>query len=124
MRRSWRTGCFPDFFKKDLMPFIESKYAVRTDQGGARHRGAFDGVDAGGDDGVSKSGAVCVDRAVSGFLRNYIGVEEVEDAHLRGVLDDPQAFHESCRLLFRAMGREDVFFPYLWKRTRSAKAAA
>ena len=27
-------GLFPDFFKKDLMPFIESKYAVRTDREG------------------------------------------------------------------------------------------
>lgn len=105
-------GLFPDFFKKDLMPFIESKYAVRTDREGRAIAGLSMGSMQAAMTAFPNPGLFAWIGLFSGFLRNYIGVEEVEDAHLRGVLDDPQAFHEGCRLLFRAMGREDVFFSY------------
>lgn len=48
----------------------------------------------------------------SGFLRNYIGVEEIADSHLMQAFADVEAFNQNTRLLFRAMGREDSFFTW------------
>lgn len=103
---------FPEFFKKDLMPFIEAKYEVRTDREGRAIAGLSMGSMQAAMTAFANPELFAWIGLFSGFLRNYIGVEDVDDAHLQEALKDPQTFHENCRLLFRAMGREDVFFSY------------
>ena len=86
----------------------------RTDgTGKLRDRRAFDGVDAGGHGSVFLSGKIFAWIGLfSGFLRNYIGVEEIADSHLMQAFADVEAFNQNTRLLFRAMGREDSFFTW------------
>ena len=114
---------FPAFFKTDMMPFIEKRYEVRTDREGRAIAGLSMGSMQAAMTAFGNPELFGWIGLFSGFLRNYIGVEEADDTQLRAVLQNPQAFNENCRLLFRAMGREDVFFSYLWKRMKCARKA-
>lgn len=103
---------FPAFLKTDMMPFIEGRYEVRTDREGRAIAGLSMGSMQAAMTAFGNPELFGWVGLFSGFLRNYIGVEEADDTHLCAVLQNPQAFNETCRLLFRAMGREDVFFRY------------
>lgn len=103
---------FPAFFKTDMMPFIEGRYEVRTDREGRAIAGLSMGSMQAAMTAFGNPELFGWIGLFSGFLRNYIGVEEADDTHLRAVLQNPKTFNENCRLLFRAMGREDVFFSY------------
>lgn len=103
---------FVPFLLEDIIPFVEKKYRVKADR---EHR-AVAGLSMGS---MQASMAAFPHPELfgwiglfSGFMRNYIGVEEVETGHLSGLLSDPEAFFRENRLLFRAMGKEDAFFSF------------
>ncbi|MDO4294292.1 MAG: alpha/beta hydrolase-fold protein, partial [Eubacteriales bacterium] len=101
---------FPEFLLRDLMPFAEERFRVLD---GREHR-ALAGLSMGSMQAAATAFAhpelFAWIGLFSGFLRNYIGTEQVDDSHLAGVYADPEGFNRQNRLLFRAMGREDVFF--------------
>lgn len=101
---------FVPFLLEDLMPFVERKYRVMAD---ADHR-AMAGLSMGS---MQTSMAAFTHPELfgwiglfSGFMRNYIGVEDVNSDHLSKLIADPEAFAAGNHLLFRAMGKQDVFF--------------
>lgn len=103
---------FPLFLTESILPFIERKYRVRP---GRENRGIA---------GLSMGSMQAAMTAFlheelfawiglfSGFMKNYIGVEQVDGTHLASLLADPAAFNAKNRLLFRAIGKEDVFFHF------------
>lgn len=101
---------FPEFLRRDLLPFLESRYRVKA---GSDNR-AIAGLSMGSmQASMTAFGSMELFGWIglfSGFMRNYIGVEEVDDSHLRALFAEPQKFHDRNRLLFRAIGKEDVFF--------------
>lgn len=103
---------FPVFLTESILPFIETKYRVRP---GRENRGIA-GLSMGS---MQTSMTAFMHEELfawiglfSGFLRNYIGVEQVDASHLAGLFADPAAFNAKNRLLFRAIGKEDVFFHF------------
>lgn len=103
---------FVPLLLEDIMPFVEHKYRVKADRD---HRAV-----AGLSMGSMQASMIAFPHPelfgwiglFSGFMRNYIGVEDVEAGHLSGLLADPEAFLNENRLLFRAMGKEDAFFGF------------
>lgn len=101
---------FVPFLTEDLLPFVEKRFRVRKDVDGR----AIAGLSM----GSMQASMIAFPRPAlfgwiglfSGFLRNYIGVEEVDSSHLAEVLANPEEFNRTTRLLFRAMGNQDVFF--------------
>lgn len=103
---------FVPFLLEDLLPFVEKKYRVKADR---EHR-AMAGLSMGS---MQTSMTAFPHPELfgwiglfSGFMRNYIGVEDVGAEHLSGLLADPEAFSKENRLFFRAMGKQDAFFGY------------
>lgn len=107
-----RQELFPEFLRRDLLPFLESRYRMKTGSDNRAIAGlsmgsmqasmtAFGNMDMFGWIGL-----------FSGFMKNYIGVEEADGSHLKALLADPQKFNDKNRILFRAIGKEDVFFPF------------
>ena len=98
---------FHQILLSDLIPFIEAKYPVKTDK--------WSRAMAGLSMGSYQTSLVTLANPVmfgyaglfSGFLRAPWGEEESDRLSL---LDDPESFHESFRVFYRAMGTEDTFF--------------
>ncbi len=105
--RQLQSGLFPKILLKDLFPFIESRYPVRTDKWSRAMAGLSMGsyqtslVTLANPDMFGYAGLF------SGFLRAPWGEE---DTGRLALLDDPGTFHESFRVFYRAMGTEDQFF--------------
>lgn len=109
---------FKEILLADIIPFVEKKYRVRADR---EHR-AMAGLSMGS---MQTSMTAFVHPELfgwiglfSGFMRNFIGAGDAEADHLEKVLADPAAFNENNRLLFRGMGREDVFFHFFEEEDR------
>lgn len=101
---------FPEFLLNDLLPYVESHYRVKAD----REYRAMAGLSMGS---MQTSMTAFPHPELfswiglfSGFMRNSIGVEEVDSAHLSVLLEDVEKFNRENRLFFRAMGKQDVFF--------------
>ncbi len=98
---------FPQLLVQDLIPYIESRYAVQTDKW---HR-AMAGLSM----GSYQTSVVTLSHPelfgyagiFSGFLRAPWG--EKGEPHLTA-LDDAEAFGRNYRVFFRAMGTEDTFW--------------
>lgn len=103
---------FTKFLTQDLMPYVEARYRVLT----GRENCAVAGLSMGSMQAAMAAFSYPEKFAwiglFSGFLRNYIGVEEIADSHLMQAFADVEAFNQNTRLLFRAMGREDSFFTW------------
>lgn len=103
---------FVPLLLEDIMPFVEKKYRVKADR---EHRAV-----AGLSMGSMQASMIAFPHPelfgwiglFSGFMRNYIGVEDVDAGHLSGLLADPEAFARENYLFFRAMGKQDAFFGY------------
>lgn len=103
---------FVPLLLEDIIPFIERKYRVCPDR---EHR-AVAGLSMGS---MQASMAAFSHPELfgwiglfSGFMRNFIGTEDVDARHLSGVLADPEGFSSKNRLFFRAMGKQDAFFSF------------
>lgn len=103
---------FNEILLQDIIPFVERRYRVCRDRD---HR-AVAGLSMGS---MQASMAAFTHPELfgwiglfSGFMRNFIGVADVEDGHLAGALADPQRFNEENHLFFRAMGKQDAFFGF------------
>lgn len=101
---------FTPFLLEEIIPYIEKKYRVKADR---EHR-AMAGLSMGS---MQTSMTAFTHPELfgwiglfSGFMRNFIGVNEVQDSHLAKLLSDPEAFNRENRLFFRAMGNRDRFF--------------
>lgn len=94
------------------MPYVEARYRVLT----GRENCAVAGLSMGSMQAAMARFPIRKNLPGSGFfpgfLRNYIGVEEIADSHLMQAFADVEAFNQNTRLLFRAMGREDSFFSW------------
>ena len=103
---------FTKFLTQDLMPYVEARYRVLT----GRENCAVAGLSMGSMQAAMAAFSYPEKFAwiglFSGFLRNYIGVEEIADSHLMQAFADVETFNQNTRLLFRAMGREDSFFSW------------
>lgn len=103
---------FPEFLTGDLLPFVESRYRVKAGKDNRAIAGLSMGSMQASMTAFDHPGKFGWIGLFSGFMRNYIGVEEVDDGHLQTLLCDPQKFNRENRLLFRAIGKEDVFFHF------------
>ena len=100
---------FPALLVADLIPYIESQYAVKTDKW---HR-AMAGLSM----GSYQTSVVTLTHPelfgyaglFSGFLRAPWG--DKEEKHLK-ILGDAEAFNSAYRVFFRAMGTEDTFWDH------------
>lgn len=103
---------FPAFLLQDMLPFVEKKYRIKADRD---HR-AMAGLSMGS---IQTSMTALAHPELfgwiglfSGFMRNFIGVEEVNGDHLKLLLADPEKFNRENRLFFRAMGKQDAYFGF------------
>ena len=99
---------FPEVLVRDVIPFVERTYKVKTDKW---HR-AMAGLSMGS---MHTSMATLTHPELfgyaglfSGFLRH---IWSEEQPHLKA-LDDPQKFAQDYRVFFRAMGDKDQFFSW------------
>ena len=105
--RQLQSGLFPQILLRDLIPFIEAKYPVKTD----REDRAMAGLSM----GSYQTSLVTLAHPelfawaglFSGFLRAPWGEEE---SGRLALLDDPTRFNASFHVFYRAMGTEDPFF--------------
>lgn len=103
---------FSAFLLKDLLPFTEQKYRIKSDRD---HR-AMAGLSMGS---IQTSMTAFTHPELfgwiglfSGFMRNFIGVEEANGNHLKLLFADPEKFNEENYLFFRAMGKQDGYFVF------------
>ena len=106
------SGKFAPFLLEDMMPFVEGKYRIVADRD---HR-AIAGLSMGS---VQASMTAFPHTELfgwiglfSGFMKNFIGSEDAEQEHLEALQKDSSEFNEQNHLLFRAMGKQDVFFRF------------
>ena len=100
---------FSRVITRDLIPFIEAHYPVKT--------GKWDRAMAGLSMGSFQTSVVTLTHPelfgyaglFSGFLRSPRDAEV--NSHL-ALLEDQSRFNESFRLFYRAMGTEDIFFEH------------
>ena len=111
-KSGFRHQLYPDFLKKDLLPFVERNYPVRADREGRAVAGLSMGSMQAAMVAFSCPELFAWIGLFSGFLRNYIGVEEADESHLRKALQNPEEFANQNRLLFRSIGKRDVFFRF------------
>ena len=98
---------FPQILLSDLIPFIESKYPVKTDKWSRAMAGLSMGSYQTSLVTLANPAMFGYAGLFSGFLRAPWGEEESDRLSL---LNDPKSFHESFRVFYRAMGTEDTFF--------------
>ena len=91
----------------DLIPFIESKYPVKTDKWSRAMAGLSMGSYQTSLVTLANPAMFGYVGLFSGFLRAPWGEEESDRLSL---LDNPESFHDSFRVFYRAMGTEDTFF--------------
>ncbi len=103
---------YPEFLIRDLIPFIGRNYRVREDREGRAVAGLSMGSMQASMAAFAHPELFAWIGLFGGFLRNYIGVEEADGTHLQEALRDPESFFGQNRLLFRSIGREDVFFRF------------
>ena len=113
-----RHELYPDFLLRDLLPLIERSYRVRTDREGRAVAGLSMGSMQASMAAFGHPELFSWIGLFSGFLRNYIGVEEADGAHLREILHDPKGFADGNRLLFRSIGKQDIFFRFFLEEDR------
>ena len=101
---------FPQILLSDLIPFIESKYPVKTDKWSRAMAGLSMGSYQTSLVTLANPAMFGYAGLFSGFLRAPWGEEESDRLSL---LNDPESFHDSFRVFYRAMGTEDTFF---WRR--------
>ncbi|MBE6724437.1 MAG: hypothetical protein E7576_04420 [Ruminococcaceae bacterium] len=105
--REGRGGAFPRILLEDLIPFVESRFSVKTDKW---HR-AMAGLSMGSWQTslvtMSHPELFAYAGVFSGFMR--FPRSGSDNAHL-SILDDPDAFNAAFRVFYRAMGTEDQFF--------------
>ena len=98
---------FPNILLSDLIPFIEAKYPVKTDKWSRAMAGLSMGSYQTSLVTLSNPDMFGYAGLFSGFLRAPWGEEESDRL---SILDNPERFHESFRVFYRAMGTEDTFF--------------
>ena len=101
---------FVPFLTEDLLPYVEANFHVRKDVDGRAIAGLSMGSMQASRAAFPRPALFGWIGLFSGFMRNYIGVTEVDASHLAEVLANPEEFNQTTRLLFRAMGNQDVFF--------------
>ena len=99
---------FPQVLIRDLIPFIEANYSVKTDKWSRAMAGLSMGSYQTSVTTMSHPELFGYAGIFSGFMRSP-WPSETPEAHL-AILDDPERFRESYRVFYRAMGTEDQFF--------------
>jgi enterochelin esterase-like enzyme len=105
--RRMASTLFPQILISDLIPFIEAKYPVKTDKWSRAMAGLSMGSYQTSLVTLANPAMFGYAGLFSGFLRAPWGEEESDRLSL---LDNPERFHESFRVFYRAMGTEDTFF--------------
>ncbi len=100
---------FPRILLEDLIPFIESRYPVKTDKWSRAMAGLSMGSFQTSITTLSHPDLFGYAGLFSGFLRSPRG--EGSQDYLK-LLDDGERFSESFRVFYRAMGTEDNFFDH------------
>lgn len=110
-----RPELFTEELIKDIMPLVEKRYRVKC--GGKYH--AMAGLSMGslqtGMTVFNNPGRFEWAGLFSGFMSN---VFDGNDKHLESLELDPDGFNSSVRLFFRAMGKDDPFWPVFEKDDR------
>ena len=101
-------GLFIQVLLQDLIPFIESKYPVKTDKWSRAMAGLSMGSYQTSITTLSHPELFGYAGVFSGFMRAP-WASETPEAHL-ALLDDREKFNASFRVFYRAMGTEDQFF--------------
>ena len=99
---------FPKILLEDIIPFIEARYAVRTDKWSRAMAGLSMGSYQTSLTTLSHPELFGYAGLFSGFLRAPWPTE-IPEPHLR-LLDEPEKFNEAFRVFYRAMGTEDNFW--------------
>ena len=106
---------FPQYLIRDIIPMIEKKYRVKAD----RFHRAMAGLSMGS---IQTSMTVFDNPELfgwaglfSGFMRNFLGTERLEDDHLQKLYEDTETFNRELYLFYRAMGEQDVFWRFFEK---------
>ncbi len=107
--RRLQSALFPEILLKDLIPFIEASYPVKTDKWSRAMAGLSMGSYQTSLVTLSNPDLFGYAGLFSGFLRAPWQKEGEESPHLT-LLDDPERFSGSFRVFYRAMGTEDDFF--------------
>lgn len=100
-------GSYPRVLVRDLIPYIESLYPVRTDKWSRAMAGLSMGSYQTSIVTLTHPQMFGYAALFSGFLRAPWG--EANEPHLKA-LDDPEAFARDFRVFYRAMGTEDTFW--------------
>ena len=99
---------YPEILVKDLIPFVESRYAARADKWHRAMAGLSMGSYQTSITTLSHPELFGYAGLFSGFLRAP-WPSETPEAHLN-MLKDPSAFNAAFRVFYRAMGTEDMFY--------------
>ena len=105
--RESQSALFPKVLITDLIPFIESKYPVKTDKWSRAMAGLSMGSYQTSLATLAHPELFAWAGLFSGFLRAPWGEEPGERL---AILDDPEHFNGNFRVFYRAMGTEDPFF--------------
>ena len=103
--RQLQSGLFPQILLRDLIPFIEAKYPVKTD----REDRAMAGLSMGSYQTSLVTLAHPELFAWAGLFSGFLSFPRAPETHL-AILDTPEKFNASFRVFYRAMGTEDQFF--------------
>ena len=101
------TLAFPKIIVRDLIPFIEKEYRVKTDKWNRAMAGLSMGSMHTSVTTLTHPELFGYAGLFSGFLR--VPWDNFDNAHL-AALDDAEAFRRNYRVFFRAMGKADQFW--------------
>ena len=103
---------FPSLLLKDLIPYIEKTYKVKTDKWSRAMAGLSMGSYQTSIVTMSNPDMFGYAGIFSGFMSFRFA--KGPEPHLK-LLDDPEKFNSSFRVFYRAMGTEDQFFEQFQK---------